>query len=70
MKPTHMISAVLGVILLYPLSFGPVVWISNSMRHSSELDSFGIEFYAPLVGLAERNPTTCRLLIWYQFLVS
>lgn len=69
MKPTRLISAVLGVILLYPLSFGPVVWISNRMGHSSDLDSFGIAFYEPLVEMAERNPTACRLLISYQTLL-
>jgi len=69
MKPTHMFSAVLGALLLYPLSFGPVVWMSRHLDHPSEVDSFGINIYSPLVSMAARNQATCRLLIWYQFLV-
>jgi len=46
---------------LDPQSFeSPACW---------ELDSFGIAFYAPLVHVAERNPTTCKILIQYQLLV-
>ncbi|EDY18374.1 hypothetical protein CfE428DRAFT_4158 [Chthoniobacter flavus Ellin428] len=70
MKPTYIISAMLVALLLYPLSFGPVVWMSRRMDHRPEMmDSFGREFYYPLVRLAEQNQTTCQLLIWYQFLV-
>jgi hypothetical protein len=70
MKPSYLISTVLGVALLYPLSFGPVVWVRNRIGHETALDSFGRDFYYPLVRLSEQNPTTCRLLIRYQSLVD
>jgi hypothetical protein len=69
MKPPHILYAMLVVLLLYPLSFGPVVWMSRRLDHWSEMDSFGLELYYPLVRLAEQNQTTCQLLIWYQDLV-
>jgi hypothetical protein len=71
MRASYLISIVVCALLLYPLSFGPVVWIRNQINLPlGALDSLGIEFYDPLVRLAARNRTTCDLLIRYQFLVG
>jgi hypothetical protein len=71
MKPRHLVASIVGAVLLYPISFGPVVWISARMHSPASIDrdQFGIELYEPLVDLAAKNPTTCKFLIWYQFVV-
>jgi hypothetical protein len=71
MKPRHMLWIPFALLIAYPISFGPVVWISSRRESKGDafddaFDQFGIEFYEPLVRLAERNPQTCNALILYQ----
>jgi hypothetical protein len=58
----------LGLIflpMLYVLSIGPAVWLSE---HGYLSDEAGEWFYAPLAAAAERFPTIRGCLIWYMSL--
>jgi hypothetical protein len=60
--------AIFGLIflpMLYVLSIGPAIWLSE---HGYLSDEAGRWFYAPLAAVANRFPTIGNWLMWYMSL--
>ena len=57
--------ALLGVLALYPLSAGPLLWISNR----TGLPRGGVKaintFYGPLIWLRSKSETADKAFEWY-----
>lgn len=61
------VAVLLGLIVLYPLSVGPVNWIINrGYVPGWMIDTLVGPFYAPLTWLYFRNDTFRALADWYQ----
>ncbi|HSI14275.1 MAG TPA: hypothetical protein VK961_19655 [Chthoniobacter sp.] len=74
MKPSavivRIVAILLGLLVLYPLSIGPAMYIDFKLHASAngEFDSSPgfARIYTPLFMLYGRNPTYDRCLGWYM----
>lgn len=60
--------AIVLLLVLYPLSIGPVAWVLallGALRADHLAARFFYVFYFPLIWLAEHSSVVESLLIWY-----
>jgi hypothetical protein len=71
MKPRHFISAILLLLLAYPLSIGPfTLWEARSFVNAAPAPppQWLENAYSPLGALYNYSPTAHRVLDWYMAL--
>lgn len=61
MKVRHYIAAVLGAVVLYPLSIGPVFKIGQMMNPHQYGSPAFFKFYWPLIWLGRQSQTADRI---------
>jgi hypothetical protein len=56
---------VISLIIAYPLSVGPVQWLTNHGMVSQPVADFFIAFYLPLRKISQKFEWVNRVLRWY-----